>query len=101
MYRAPEHSPTPEPYIGYPDIAVRADTNCTTDGSTAAIDFFYATVRVLYTATSPVLVLSSSDPLGGWVMNIVTQGNSSMAKPAYATNLANRPEETAHDSAKT
>ena len=61
-----------------------------------AIVFFYAAVRVYSTATPDARVLIISGPLGGWVTNLVTQGNSNTAKPAYETHLARRSEETAH-----
>ena len=62
-----------------------------------AIVFFYAAVRVFSPATPAVRVLLSAGPQGGWVMNSITPGNPSMAKPAYETHSADQPEETAHD----
>ena len=62
-----------------------------------AIVFIYAAVRVFSTATPAVRVLFDSGPQRGWVMNSITPGNSSTAKPAYETHIADRPEETAHD----
>ena len=46
----------------------RTDTNGTTVGSTAAIGFVYAAVRVLSTATLAGLALFNSGPTGGLVM---------------------------------
>ena len=95
MYRRPEH------INGFPDVAVRADSNGTPEGSTVAILFLYAAVRVFSTVTPAVRVQFNSGPHGGWVMNSITTGNANTAKPAYETHLSDRHEETTHDATTT
>ena len=68
MSRAPEPHlyQRPEHINGFSYVAVRADSNGTTDGSAVAIVFLYAPVRVFATATPAVRVLFNSVQHGDW-----------------------------------
>ena len=91
LYRRLEHT------NGFSDVAVRADSKGTSEGSTVAIVVLYAALRVFSTATPAIRLLFNPCSHAGLVMNSITPGNSSTAKLAYETHLADRPEETAHD----
>ena len=61
MSRAPKPLPYKRPkHNGFSDVAVRADSNGTAEGSTPAIVSFYAAVRVFSTATPAVRLCCST-----------------------------------------
>ena len=78
----PEHPLNRRPghINGFPDIAVRAESHGSPQGSTVVIVFPYAA-----TATPAVRVLFISGPQEEWTMDSFTTGNSRTAKPAYET----------------